>query len=166
MYIEHFLKDPETLFGLLKAYTQWDTRMRARSTASYGHAYNYSQMEYPYRPFPDYLQQLAKQLEPQIGFIPNNCLINLYDNGKSKMGFHSDQTDILAPGTGIAIVSLGETRILRFRNIADPEMMLEYSLPSGSLLYMTQELQSAWQHAIPKAGTEKERISLTFRKIT
>lgn len=165
LYTEHFLKEPEALYILLEKETEWDTRMRARYTASYGHAYNYSQMEYPYRPLPDYLQKLAEQMEPLLGFMPNNCLINLYRDGKSKMGFHSDQTDILEPDTGIAIVSLGETRVLRFRSIASPEEIHDYNLPAGSLLYMTQELQSAWQHAIPETTTEKGRMSLTFRCI-
>ncbi len=30
---------------------------------------------------------------------------------------------------------------------------------------MTQAIQTSWQHAIPKANTNKGRISLTFRKI-
>lgn len=81
------------------------------------------------------------------------------------MGYHSDQTDILEADTGIAIVSLGETRSLKFRNIANPEQFLTYELPSGSLIYMTQAVQANWQHAIPKSDTNNGRISLTFRKI-
>jgi alkylated DNA repair dioxygenase AlkB len=71
----------------------------------------------------------------------------------------------LDAGTGIAIVSLGEKRSLKFRNIANPEEFHTYELPSGSLIYMTQEVQANWQHAIPKSDTEMGRISLTFRKI-
>ena len=80
------------------------------------------------------------------------------------MGYHSDQTDILYPETGIAIVSVGETRILRFRNTADKELFIDYNLLSGSLIYMTQEVQRVWQHAIPASNTDHGRISLTFRK--
>lgn len=81
------------------------------------------------------------------------------------MGFHSDQTDILFENTGVAIVSLGETRILRFRNIADNTVLKDFELPAASLIYMTQEIQDEWQHAIPKSDTENGRMSLTFRKI-
>lgn len=81
------------------------------------------------------------------------------------MGYHSDQTDILEEGTGVAIVSVGESRVLRFRNIADPGILLDYTLVSGSLVYMTQEVQREWQHAIPKKDTDKGRISLTFRRM-
>ena len=81
------------------------------------------------------------------------------------MGFHSDQTDILVENTGIAIISLGETRILRFKNIENNELIKDFELPSGSLIYMTQEVQKLWLHAIPKSNTENGRMSLTFRKI-
>lgn len=81
------------------------------------------------------------------------------------MGFHADQTDILETDTGIAIISLGETRVLMFRNIAEPAQIESYDLPSGSLIYMTQAVQSLWQHAIPKSDTLNGRMSLTFRRL-
>jgi alkylated DNA repair dioxygenase AlkB len=100
-----------------------------------------------------------------IGFKANNCLLNYYLDGKSKMGYHSDQTSILEPGTGIAIVSLGASRALKFRNIKNPEQFLTYELNDGNLMYMSQQIQYDWQHAIPRSETEKGRISLTFRSL-
>jgi len=81
------------------------------------------------------------------------------------MGFHSDQTDILEDDTGIVIISLGETRVLKFRNIADPAQTESYELPSGSLICMSQDVQSLWQHSVPKADTDRGRMSLTFRRL-
>ena len=164
-YIEKFIDNPDELFELLKASIQWDERMVARKTASFGKAYNYSQMNYPFQAFLPELEQINSKINFTIGFEPNNCLINYYLDGKAKMGYHSDQTDILEEGTGIAIVSIGEARSLKFRNIIKPEDIQTYNLPAGSLIYMTQDVQAIWQHAIPKADTEKGRISLTFRKI-
>jgi alkylated DNA repair dioxygenase AlkB len=164
-FIENFIDNPDELFLLLTAKVQWDERMVARKTASFGKAYNYSQMNYPFQAFLPELEQINTKINLSIGFEPNNCLINYYLDGKSKMGYHSDQIDILEEGTGIAIISLGETRSLKFRKIISPEEILSYELQPGSLIYMTQEVQEIWQHAIPKADTEKGRISLTFRKI-
>jgi alkylated DNA repair dioxygenase AlkB len=164
-YIEHFLGQPDHLFSYLETNAGWDSSMAARKTASYGVSYNYSQITYPYQEMLSPLQDVATAIESTIGFLPNNCLINYYLDGKSKMGFHSDQTDILAENTGVAIVSLGETRTLRFRNIADKELIVDYPLPSGSLIYMTQAIQDSWHHAIPKSDTDLGRMSLTFRKI-
>lgn len=164
-YISNFIYNPEALFNQLMTTVQWDERMATRKTASYGAAYNYSQIDYPYQQFLPELAFIIQQLKPVIGFEPNNCLLNYYPDGQSKMGYHSDQTDILEPGTGIAIVSVGTTRTLKFRNIDNPEQFLVYELTAGSLVYMTQEIQMAWQHAIPKADTESSRISLTFRQM-
>jgi len=164
-YMESFVSSPVELFQLLITIIKWDERMAARKTASFGKAYNYSQMDYPFQAFIPELEEINNKIETAIHFKPNNCLINYYLDGRSKMGYHSDQTDILDAGTGIAIVSLGEKRSLKFRNIANPEEFHTYELPSGSLIYMTQEVQANWQHAIPKSDTEMGRISLTFRKI-
>ncbi|WP_121975326.1 alpha-ketoglutarate-dependent dioxygenase AlkB, partial [Acinetobacter stercoris] len=144
---------------------KWDERMLARKTASYGKAYNYSQINYDETPFPDELTPLIHQLKNQLNFQPNNCLINYYENGKSRMGWHSDQIDILETDTGIAIISLGAERILKFRNIRDKNQTREYFLNSGSLIYMNQNVQKLWQHSIPKCDVENGRLSLSFRKI-
>lgn len=164
-YIENFIINPETLFEHLKQNVVWDESMRARKTASFGVAYNYSQIHYPFVVMPTNLTAICSAIEKPLGFIPNNCLINYYLDGKSTMGYHSDQTDILAEDTGVAIVSLGETRILRFRSIANKGEIVDFQLPAGSLIYMTQEVQHSWQHTIPKSDTENSRMSLTFRMI-
>ncbi len=165
-FIEGFTDDPSTLFHTLTKDVNWDERMAARKTASYGVAYNYSQMSYPYQAFLPELEALLPLIEGAVGFRPNNCLLNYYVDGKSRMGFHSDQTDILYQGTGVVIISLGATRTLCFRNIEDQTVRHNYNLPSGSLLYMTREVQDEWQHAILKSDATEGRISLTLRRIT
>ncbi|UII19881.1 alpha-ketoglutarate-dependent dioxygenase AlkB [Fulvivirga ligni] len=164
-YIDHFINHPEELFDFLKSNVSWDERMAARKTASFGRAYNYSQMSYPYQEFPEPLKSIINGINDTHNFEPNNCLINYYLDGTSKMGFHSDQTDILEMGTGVAIISIGAVRTLRFRNIADQAIIHDFDLQSGSLIYMTNEVQNEWQHAIPKSDTQEGRMSLTFRKI-
>jgi alkylated DNA repair dioxygenase AlkB len=164
-YTAHFVADPAALYEELVRGVDWDTRMAARKTASFGKAYNYSQIAYPDQPFPDNLERLRRQLIPALGFEPNNCLINYYLDGTSKMGFHADQTDILHPETGVAIVSLGATRILRFKRITDADTVMDYHLASGSLFYMGQRVQEDWLHAIPKSDSDLGRISLTFRRL-
>lgn len=164
-HINDFYSSSDELLQFLRTNVKWDERMAARKTASFGNAYNYSQISYPFQPFPQELLNVIKEIEHTLGFTPNNCLINYYLDGKSRMGFHSDQTDILADGTGVAIVSLGATRTLRFRSIADEELTKDFDLESGSLIYMTQQVQHEWQHAIPKSDTASARMSLTFRKI-
>ena len=164
-FIPEFLNAPDGLFETLKNTVNWDERMQARKTASYGVAYNYSQIAYPFQEVPKTIDSIMNLIEEVLGFKPNNCLINYYLDGKSKMGFHSDQTAILEEGTGVVVVSLGETRTLRFRNIANKELKKDFPLPSGSLIYMENAVQDEWQHAVPKADTNNGRMSLTFRRI-
>jgi alkylated DNA repair dioxygenase AlkB len=166
LYIENFIADPASLFSFLTMNVVWDERMAARKTASYGVAYNYSQISYPFKQFLPELSAIIQKLANTLGFEPNNCLLNYYVDGKAKMGYHSDQTDILYPGTGVAIISVGELRTFRFRNIENKDELVNYELTSGSLIYMTQEVQAQWQHSIPESDTENGRISLTFRKIS
>jgi alkylated DNA repair dioxygenase AlkB len=164
-FIPDFIDHATELYQFLHDHADWDTSMAARSTVSYGKAYNYSQMSYPERPFLPEIAVLIESITQALGFTPNNCLVNYYLDGKSKMGYHSDQTDILCDDTGIAILSVGETRTLRFRNISDKTVIEDYDLPPGSLIYMTQQVQAEWQHAIPATNTMNGRISLTFRQI-
>ena len=127
-YIENFIINPSKLFKLLIDNVDWDERMITRKTASFGKAYNYSQINYPFQEFIPELKEIVQLFHSKIGFEPNNCLVNYYLDGKSKMGFHSDQTNILFVGTGIGIVSIGETRILRFRNIQDRKLTRDFGL--------------------------------------
>jgi len=165
VYKDSFYKESNALFAKLLERVAWDERMKARKTASFGVAYNYSQISYPHQEMLPELVAIKQTIREVLGFEPNNCLINLYEDGQAKMGYHSDQTDILVADTGIAILSLGSTRILRFRRIADKADKVDLTLPGGSLVYMTQEVQDYWQHAIPKSPTTLPRMSLTFRKM-
>lgn len=141
IFIEDFIDNHLALFDYFKNHVKWDERMSARKTASYGKAYNYSQINYPFQEFIPELTQIIELINKKVNFKPNNCLINYYLDGNSKMGFHSDQTDILFEDTGVGIVSLGEKRILRFRNIENRQITKDFELPSGSFFYMTNAVQ-------------------------
>jgi alkylated DNA repair dioxygenase AlkB len=98
--------------------------------------------------------------------IPTNCLMNRYPTGDHIIGWHVDDVDILAPGTGIAIVSLGAPRTLRLRSGGDPFVYELVRLEPGSLFVMDQALQHTHKHAIKREPGAGERISLTFRHLT
>lgn len=153
------------LFDYVINNAHFDTSMKSRITASFGKSYDYNGMTYPAVPFPSNFDDILSNLYYTIGFHPNNCLINLYSDGKSSMGYHSDNTDILTPGTGVAIISLGSTRTLRFKNKLDPSIIVDYTLDDGSLFYMDDGVQRDWLHSIPKSDTFSPRMSLTFRHI-
>jgi alkylated DNA repair dioxygenase AlkB len=153
------------LYNKLRDRIEWDERISARKTACFGLPYNYSGLSYKFQPIHPLLQPLCARLEQTLGFEPNSCLINYYEDGRSKMGFHSDEIDNLEDGTQIIIISLGVERKLAFRSKVDYSQRLQYLLPHGSLMYMSQQTQEFWSHAIKRANVMDGRISLTFRRI-
>jgi hypothetical protein len=84
LYIENFIANPAILFDFLVTNVNWNERMNARKTASYGVAYNYSQMSYPFQDFLPELSLIVEKLSDTLSFAPNNCLINYYLDGKAK----------------------------------------------------------------------------------
>lgn len=160
-----FAPDAPALFADLTDSIEWDGAMRARKTASFGVPYNYAQMNYPAQKFPPQLASLLPALEAKIGWMPNNCLVNFYPDGDSTMGFHADATDILCDATGVAIVSLGEERVLTFKNLADKSVKFAQPMPAGSLLLIPASVQSQWLHGILKQPGAGARMSLTFRRL-
>jgi hypothetical protein len=160
-----FLAESRELYESLVTSVAWDKRLRARQAASFGVPYNYSGIEWPFSPFPQVLLPLLDRVSDSLGYSPNNCLANYYPSGESTMGFHSDSAEGLEPGTGIAIVSLGVERTITFRRIEDKTATECYRLTSGSLLWMSLDMQTQWKHAIlTDAAVNGGRISLTFRQ--
>ncbi|PWV56777.1 hypothetical protein [Chitinophaga sp. S165] len=50
-------------------------------------------------------------------------------------------------------------------SFGDSSEKVDFQLPAGSLIYMTQDVQEEWLHAIPASETDNGRMSLTFRAI-
>lgn len=155
------------IFRRIKVQTVWDNSIHSRKTMSYGLPYNYSNMNYSIIPFPLEIKKIADIVSDYVGFTPNNCLINYYDTGSSKMGFHSDQVDILDAHTGIAIISLGNERIMRFKDKSNKSLFIDFILKPNSLFFMSTIIQKDWLHSIlpDKSDLNNDRISLTFRKL-
>ncbi len=165
LFIRDFISDSENIFTDLVKNTEWDTNMRSRKTACYGEPYDYAEQAYNFQPMSDQMEHIAGLLEEELGFRPNNCLLNYYEDGSSKMGFHGDTIKMLVPDTGIAIVSLGDNRIMQVRRKANPTELYNYILPPGSLFYMPNDMQEDWQHGLPKVISNLGRISMTFREM-
>jgi alkylated DNA repair dioxygenase AlkB len=163
VYVEGFLTGAPRLFRWAVEHVPWDDRIKARKTASYGVPYNYAGLEYAHAPFPLELDAVRIRAIEHTGVEANNCLLNYYPDGSSRMGWHADSTAGLIGG--VAIVSLGAQRALRFRRIAQPDERTNYVLAPGSLLYLPQSVHLEWHHALPRTSRPDPRISLTFRAI-
>lgn len=153
------------VFSLLEETVRWNKQMASRYTESFGVPYYYSGMFYEEKPMPKIIEELTLVVAEKTGYMPNNCLLNYYLDGNSKMGFHSDDTSQLATGTGVAILSLGADRDMLFKHKRFEDIMKSLHLNNGSLLYMDDRIQEEWLHAIPKSNIQSGRISLTFRSL-
>lgn len=157
----------EELYDEILRSTAWDERMRVRKTASYGVPYDYGSMRYEESPpFPPFLEELAREVQRLFGYMPNNCLLNYYPDEASSIGFHSDSAQNLEPGTGVAIVSLGSSRTMFFREKKNRSNELSQELFPGSMLFMPLDMQLDWLHAVPKSTSPcGGRISVTLRLV-
>ena len=164
-YTADFVEDADAVFAQVRDQIEWTRQMASRQTASMGIPYNYAGASYPENPWHPAVAALRDKVGRAFDFTPTNCLINRYPTGEHTIGWHRDDVDILAPGTGIAIVSLGAVRTLRLRK-GPPFEYTDLALAPGSLLFMTAELQTDHKHAIKREIGAGERISLTFRHLT
>ena len=162
-YFPTIIPDADAAFARLSDEVGWRDDMRARRTASFGRPYNYSGQRYPEAPLPGTIRMVADVAATLAGHELNNCLCNLYETGRNRMGFHKDSYDELDDTSWIAIASLGATRTLMFRS-ADRTRQVSYPLAHGSIFLMNHDTQINWLHAIPPEPQAGRRISLTFRR--
>jgi alkylated DNA repair dioxygenase AlkB len=94
----------------------------------------------------------------------NVCLLNFYEDGMQRIGWHCDREEI-GRTTPIAAISLGATRSFHLRSQNDGfRDRTVLSLTSGSLLIMENRCQTSYLHAVPREPhVTTGRINLTFR---
>ncbi len=94
----------------------------------------------------------------------NVCLLNFYEDGQQRIGWHSDREEI-GRDTPIASVSLGATRSFLVRAKQDGVRdRVKLELSSGSMVLMENICQHLYLHSIPKQSeVTGGRINLTFR---
>jgi alkylated DNA repair dioxygenase AlkB len=146
------------------------THLVPRKTAWYGNEglnYTYSGIKCFPEKWTKELLEIKNEIEK---FIPEedftSVLLNLYNNGNDKMGWHADNEKELGINPTIASVSLGETRRFDIKHKQNPDLNFKFELTSGSLLIMRGALQHHWLHQIPaQKKLVNPRINLTFRTI-
>ena len=107
----------------------------------------------------------AAQLGTELAQAPFNSVgLNLYRDGRDSVAPHNDHTDEIAAGFPISLVSLGATRTMTIRSKQRPRRVLDVDLEGGSVLIMSYETQTYYDHGIPKVcAAVQPRISLALR---
>lgn len=169
--------EADTFYSLLFRTLAWQSeqlfifgrRLKVpRLMAWYGDAsahYRYSGVEHIPLPWTADLQMLKADVETVCSHSFNSVLANLYRDGQDSMGSHADNEKELGNTPLIASLSLGESRLLRFRHPRSG-CKLNIELAHGDLMVMAGALQQHWRHELPKTRKAKQpRINLTFRYI-
>ncbi|HEY0845525.1 MAG TPA: alpha-ketoglutarate-dependent dioxygenase AlkB [Noviherbaspirillum sp.] len=151
--------------------TLWGKQhLQPRLSAWYGDAdtmYAYSGVTLHPHPWTDMLLRIKSDIENATGHRFNSVLLTLYRDENDSVGWHSDAEPELGAMPVIASLSLGETRVFRFRHRTRKELKpISLDLTDGSLLLMEGPTQRFWQHAVVKERRAcGPRINLTFRTI-
>jgi len=102
--------------------------------------------------------------EPHTKVEFNVCLLNYYQTGQQRIGWHSDREE-LGRSTPIASISLGASRQFLIRSKTDGVRdRANVTMTNGSLMIMENVCQWKYLHSVPKEGEVMDgRINLTFR---
>lgn len=148
--------------------TVFDTNLPNRSLCYYGNfRYSYTSIEHKPKPIPDSDNYLCSILDHLHSVLPdykyNSILLTKYSNGKDGLGFHSDNESEIEPQSDIVTISLGESRVAKFRGLRDecPEQSLIVN--HGDCFIMSRSSQNFFQHSITTDSSQNPRISITLR---
>ncbi|CAE8722808.1 unnamed protein product, partial [Polarella glacialis] len=162
-------KQPQSAGGYIAPRkTAWMTKKGCACT------YKYGGMEVDSQEFPPWMTELLRMSMHYCGIAeqdwPDSCNMNLYEDGGSSVGWHSDDEQLFqGKFVDIRIVSLsfGQKRKFELR-MNEPEQgesknPLSLSLGSGDLMTMEGMTQKHFIHRVPKEKCEGPRINLTWR---
>ena len=136
----------------------------------YGYATKDTSTKQPWPSIPPVFLDLAQRAASESGyvnFMPDTCLINVYEVG-SKMGLHQDKDehDFSQP---IVSVSLGLPVTFQFGGLARVDKAAKVPLSHGDVVVWGGDARLCFHGVLPlKTGSHpllgQRRINLTFRK--
>jgi alkylated DNA repair dioxygenase AlkB len=109
--------------------------------------------------WPKPIEELVKYISSIVGMEIHMCLIQVYNDGRSKIAPHRDRE--IPEGTKIIGLSLGATRKIVFGRFKKEHSV---ELKDGSLYIMNPPTNDMWSHSIPEdLSITEPRMSFTFR---
>jgi alkylated DNA repair dioxygenase AlkB len=141
---------------------------KTRAMGDKGVTYRYSGKTQPCSPWSPELRKLRSQLEVLCGHPLNFALGNLYEDGNSSIGYHSDDERELKPRASIVSLSLGTSRDFLLQEKkgreGSPKTTKIVELRHGDVLIMAGDTQKNWKHSVPvRKRVRGSRINWTFR---
>ena len=103
----------------------------------------------------------VKLILPEVNF--NSILITKYSNGNCHLPYHNDDEESISEDSHIVTISLGQSRVLKFRSLSDNGAEYSVNLSHGQVFTMSKKSQKFFEHSIPKDYSKQARISITLR---
>lgn len=139
---------------------------------SYGKDYNFSGVKNTSLEVPP-ISILQKYLDyvnsKQPNYNFNGILVNWYPDGKSYIGFHSDDESQLVKESPIYCFSFGQKRKFILQEKYGEKKRKDFIVDNNSYIVMGGQCQKYYKHSIPKITKKAElescepRISITLR---
>lgn len=134
--------------------------------ADHGVTYRYSGLTHEGQGWPAAMDNLRDRVAILTGRRPNGALANLYRDGDDSMGWHRDNEPELGAHPWVLSYNLGAARDFAFRPYGSGRQSRVIALEHDSLLVMSPEVQTHFEHALPRRRRVREpRLNLTFREI-
>jgi alkylated DNA repair dioxygenase AlkB len=121
----------------------------------------YSGLSYDPQTWDPDLLFIRKEIEKQLQCDLDSCLLNLYENGKSGISYHSDR-EASGDNDVVVILSLGGTRDFLLKN-KETKKVIKTKVGSGDLMLMAGTCQRLYKHSVPKRVRAETRISASYR---
>jgi alkylated DNA repair dioxygenase AlkB len=118
------------------------------------------------QPEPAELTRLWGIVDDVMGHRFEVCFINDYYRNGAHIGWHQDNSPSIDWDRPVAVLSVGETAVVRFRRIDNPEMVFSFECESGTICSMGSGVNDTYQHQVPGVAVKGHgRMSLVFRGV-
>ena len=148
----------------------YDKKLNSRSICYFGdYSYSYGDVTHEARPIPQSGNYLSKILDHVHIVLPsfsyNSVLVTKYCDGSEYLNYHSDNEHEIVPDSNIMTISLGATRVCKFRKLPVCSTNPEHSVfvRHGDAVLMSRKSQDSFQHSIVADDCKYKRVSITLR---
>ena len=173
IYIKNFVSHPDAFLSLRND-LNWERRPSApRSeywTNTFDRPYTYGSgvgiRTYNSQPSHELIDFYRNKLSEQFEGNFEGCFLNLYEDKRDWLGWHSDDDPGIDHSCPIAVITLGHQRMINWKPKGGKgiECISQKMLEHGSLFIMPAGMQETHLHRIPKADHDTgARISMTYR---
>lgn len=133
-YVPKFIDDTEasTLFQVLQTAISWNKLNYFKRSICH------------YEGNVPQLNQIILQVQNNFKRSVEGVFLNYYENGNDYAPYHADKYNC-----DTCLISLGETRILRYKHNTTGENT-DYNLANGDLLFIPDEINNNYKHSLLK----------------